>query len=407
VAVARDGANTSVLVGALSPQTTAAWFVKNVGPPGFPDRPGAGCAGDTNLEVIIDDSGSMNTNDEQKLAQQALDLLLTKPGNTGRITGAVEFGTSARQIFAPVSAPGTSTGTLHDWLAGLMTEHIRHDAGLTNFTAAFLAAGAENPSATARIFISDGFASKEGVPPFDESVVEGVRTFAIGLGRSRASTAERNMATIARNTGGEYFPRVSDTQLAPVIDTIDAVGLCGLRPLPTTTAGAGGSGATTPTLKNGVKGALPETTRVSRRRPDARFRTRLVGSPSVIDLTLTWGKKSAKLVPLPLTMVRGHRRIEVPVAKIRRALTGRNVRFRSLRLVGSRGATYATLRVGGLGRATAGTVPAHAATKRDLVNWGGKLKPHRKPKRPQGGYAARAAARSVATHVALSAYRRR
>jgi hypothetical protein len=407
VALARDSGRTSVLVGTRTPQGAAAWFARDVQAPTFPSPQGAGCAHDTNLEVIIDDSGSMNTNDKQKLAQQALDLLLTKPGNLGRITGAVEFGTRARQIFPPVPAPGTSSGALHDSLEGLMSEHILHDAGQTNFNDAFIAAGQENPAATARIFISDGFASKgEGIPEFDPDLVTGVRTFAIGLGKSHASTSEQNLAGIARTTGGQYFPRVTDAQLAPVIDTIDAVGLCGLQPLPTTTTGAGSSGATTPTLSSGVKGALPKTTRISRHRPAARFRTRLVGNPSVIDLTLTWGRKAARLVPLPLTMVRGHRHAQVPVAKIRRALKGRTVRFRSLRIRGSRGATYATLRVAGLGGANASAVPAHAASKWDLANWGGKQRPGRKPKRRHGGNAARAAAKPVATRVSLSAYRR-
>jgi hypothetical protein len=403
VAVARDGATTSVLVGAASPQDAAAWLVRDVKPPAFPAPQGEGCARDTNLEVIVDDSGSMTQNDKQALRQQALDLLVTKPGNAGRITGAVEFGTRARQIFAPVPAPGTSTGTPHDTLAGLMFEHIRHDAGLTNFTDAFLAARAENPSATARIFISDGFASREGVPAFDLSVTAGPPTYVIGLGPSRVPGADKRMTAIATSTGGEYFPRVTAQQLAPVVDTIDAVGLCGLRALPTTTSGS--SGATTPTLGNGVKQALPESTRVSRRKRVARFTTKLVGNPSIIDLTLAWADKSAKVVVTPLTMIRGHKRAKVPVAKIRRALRGQTVRFRSLRLVGSRGASYATLRVAGLGGAATATVPAHAASKWDLANWGGKYKPGKKKK--HGGNAARVARRAGATRVSLSAYRRR
>jgi hypothetical protein len=405
VALARDGGGTSVLVGTRTPQDAAAWLVRDVQAPTFPSPQGEGCARETNLEVIVDDSGSMNQTDEQKLAQQALDLLLTKPGNQNRITGAVEFGTRAQQIFAPVAAPGTSTGALHDALADLMTEHIQHNAGQTDFTAAFLAARAENPGATARIFISDGFASKKGVPQFNLSVVDGPPTYVIGLGHSSVS-GDKRMTAIATETGGEYFPRVTAAQLAPVIDTIDAIGLCGLRPLPTATAGS--AGTTTPTLGSGVKDALPESTRVSRHKRDARFTTRLVGNPSVIDLTLTWGNRSAKVVASPLTMIRGHRRLQVPVAKVRRALGGHTVRFRSLRLRGSRGASYATLRVAGLGGATAAKVPAYAASKWDLANWGGKYKPPKKPphKKPRGN-AARAAAAPAATRVSLSAYRRR
>jgi len=407
VALARDAGTTSVLVGARTPQDAVAWAVRDVKPPAFPDRQGEGCVRNTNLEVIVDDSGSMNHNDPQFLAQQALDLLLTKPGNANRITGAVEFGSRARQIFAPVPAPGKSTGALHDSLAGLMSEHIRHDAGLTNFNAAFLAARAMNPTATARIFITDGFASTQGVPAFDPAVVRGVPTWVIGLGPARLRGVAKQMADIVRSTGGDYFPVTGREQLPGVVDTIDALGLCGLRALPTATAG---SGATTPTLEHGVKGALPESTNVSVRRPVASFRTRLVGNPSVIDLTLNWADKSKKRTKkptkfglLPLTLGAGNRRTVVPVAKLRRALRGRTVRFRGLTIRGSRGATYATLRVAGLGGASASGVPAHAASRWNWANTGVK----RKGSRKKHGHRAQAAARVATTRVSLSAYRRR
>src|SRR5262249_30289411 len=160
-----------------------------------------------------------------------------------------------------------------------------------------------------------------------------------------------------------------------VVDTIDAVGLCGLLALPTATAGS--AGATTPTLGNGVNGTLPETTTVTRSRPVARFRTRLVGNPSVIDLTLSWANtarnKRAKKPKLDLRpLVVG--RTTVPVAKVRKALRGRTVRYRGLSIRGSGGATYATLRVSGVRAATAGTGSAHAAGKVDWNSWGGKRK---------------------------------
>jgi hypothetical protein len=208
---------------------------------------------------------------------------------------------------------------------------------------------------------------------------------------------------LARSTGGEYFPRVTYKQLAPVVDTIDALGLCGLRALPTEVSAAGDSGATTPTLGNGVEGALPERTTVSRRRPVARFTTKLVGNPSVVDFTLTWGDRSAKFAPLPLTMVAGRRSTRVPVAKIRRALAGHSVRLRSLRLRGSRGASYATLRIAGLRGAAGGRVRAHAASRWDLAHIRWRLR----RRRQYAGNAARVASRAPVTRVSMSAYRRR
>jgi hypothetical protein len=417
VALARDGATTSVLVGARTPQDAAAWGVRDVRPPAFPSRQTTECERDTNLEVIVDDSGSMSTNDSQFLAQQALDLLLTKPGNLNRITGAVEFGSRAQQIFAPVPAPGRSTGALHDLLAGLMSEHIRHDAGQTNFGDAFLAARAMNPTATARILITDGFATKTGFRPPDPAVVQAVPTWVIGLGQTRAPGAAKQIAKLARLSGGGYFPVATSEQLAGVVDTIDSVGLCHLAALPTTTIGSGGS-ATTPTLGNGVKGALPESTNVTVRKPVARFVTRLAGNPSVIDLTLSWADKSAtkrgkkkpkskptKFALLPLTLVAGKRSTAVPVAKLRKALRGRTVRHRGLKIKGSRGATFVTFRIAGLGGASTSSVPAHAASRFDRVHAGVR----RKGGRRKGGRRAYAAAAKAAktTRVSLSAYRRR
>jgi hypothetical protein len=212
------------------------------------------------------------------------------------------------------------------------------------------------------------------------------------------------MGAIATSTGGQYFPRVTAAQLAPVVDTIDAVGLCGLTALPTSASGAG-SGGTTPTLGGSVNAALPERTTVTRRKPVARFTTRLVGRPSVVDFTLTWDDKSAKVRVSPLTLSAGKHTRRVPAEKVRKALRGHTVHFGSLRLRGSRGKAYATLRVAGLNRATAGPT-AYAASRWDASHWGGGRRSGAGGK--QGGRkAARPAHRASAMRISLSAYRRR
>src|ERR1700753_1908096 len=64
----------------------------------------AGCTPDTNIEAIIDDSGSMEVTDPNKLRVQAMDLLVkTLPATT--TLGAVEFGSGFEGI------PGIVEGT--------------------------------------------------------------------------------------------------------------------------------------------------------------------------------------------------------------------------------------------------------------------------------------------------------
>jgi hypothetical protein len=68
--------------------------------PGVAAEMAAGCAAVTNLEVVVDDSLSMRRADPEELRRQAIDLLLTKPRNEGKVIGAFEFGSFGRQLFA-------------------------------------------------------------------------------------------------------------------------------------------------------------------------------------------------------------------------------------------------------------------------------------------------------------------
>ena len=156
VALLSAAAPPSVLVGGTAtPVNMAASLVSGLVPPAAEPQASGGCT-TTNLEVVIDDSSSMLRTDPLRLRRQALDLLLTKPTNAGRITGAVEFGSWASEIFPPIAAPGTSAGPLHDLLEALLDEHLRADATNTNYNAGLQAAGMQDPGAGARIFITDG-----------------------------------------------------------------------------------------------------------------------------------------------------------------------------------------------------------------------------------------------------------
>src|SRR3982751_4499816 len=59
----------------------------------------AACTPKSNLEAIIDDSGSMFISDQTKLRVAAMDLLIDTQGNEKRTLGAVEFGTDATPLF--------------------------------------------------------------------------------------------------------------------------------------------------------------------------------------------------------------------------------------------------------------------------------------------------------------------
>ena len=73
----------------------------------------AACAPLTNIEAIIDDSGSMASTDSNRLRVAALDLLISKPQNAKLMLGAVEFGTGASPLFKrrPASSSPTAATT--------------------------------------------------------------------------------------------------------------------------------------------------------------------------------------------------------------------------------------------------------------------------------------------------------
>ena len=261
-AVALLEGRSALIGGSATPPQFAASLVTNLHPPAA-TPPGDGC-NTTNLEVVIDDSSSMLKTDPSLLRRQALDLLLTKPSNAGRVTGAVEFGSWAAEIFPPVPAPGSSADPVHDRLEALLDEHLRGDAIFTNYNAGLLAAGAQNPDADARIFITDGGHGRGGaIAPFDPTTADGTKTYVISL-RAQSplkpgSTDDQRLQDIAGRTGGAYFRNVTAEQLGPVLDTIDALALACGTALPTAATAAASSKA------------APTTTDLARRRgPEPR-----------------------------------------------------------------------------------------------------------------------------------------
>ena len=110
----------------------------------------AACAPATNIQAIIDDSGSMAGTDTNRLRVQAMDLLINALDDSTTL-GAVEFGSTADRRFPP-AAVGPNAAAMKSAL----DTAIQADNGGTDYNLAFDTARAANPGAAARIFLTDG-----------------------------------------------------------------------------------------------------------------------------------------------------------------------------------------------------------------------------------------------------------
>jgi hypothetical protein len=146
------------------------------------------CTPATNLEAIIDDSGSMSLTDPDRFRADLVNILATF--NTDKSMGAVQFGSDASALFAPAPI-GPNLGTIRGAL-GL----IQADDGGTDYEAGFNLANSQNPSANARIFLSDG------APNFDPDPnvwrVPPTKTYVVGFGTVDPAVLNQ----IAVDTGG-------------------------------------------------------------------------------------------------------------------------------------------------------------------------------------------------------------
>lgn len=177
------------------------------------------CTPATNVQAIIDDSGSMSSTDSSKLRVQALKLLINKPGNSKLILGATEFGSSAGSVFAPVPIGGASTA-----MQQALDARINADNGGTSYNLAFAQGKADNPGANARIFLTDG---ANGDTTYNNGHQGGPRTYVIGLGASLSSPTDiALLQRIASETGGTYTAVATAAGLQSTVNTIDAALSC-------------------------------------------------------------------------------------------------------------------------------------------------------------------------------------
>lgn len=197
----------------------------------------AGCAPVSNIEAIIDDSGSMTITDPNRLRVEALDLLIETPGNEGITFGALEFGgnfsaltgtpvegepPAADTVFPPEPI-GPNAGAMQSAL----NEKIKADNGLTDYNAAFAKAKEDDPGARAWIFLTDG---GHDAGEYTNGHRGGPPTYVIGFGSATSGPDGERLATIAKDTGGRYFPQTDSSNLQSVVNEIGTTLTCQTPP---------------------------------------------------------------------------------------------------------------------------------------------------------------------------------
>lgn len=196
----------------------------------------ARCTPATNVEAIVDDSGSMSFTDPNRLRVQAMDLLIqTLPPAT--TLGAVEFGSGIEAIpglyegepaamtLFPPEPIAANTAAMQEALKA----NINADDGATDYNGAFAKADADNPGAAARIFLTDG-GHNEGT--YNEAhLAHNVPTYVIGFSSGVGSSEDSaRLKKIAGDTGGKVYELEDASQLQAVVNSIGAALTCQTPP---------------------------------------------------------------------------------------------------------------------------------------------------------------------------------
>jgi hypothetical protein len=195
----------------------------------LPAGASAACTKATNIEAIIDDSGSMAVTDPNRLRVQAMDLLINAL-SSGTFLGAVEFGgsfdgstPSADTVFKP-EAVGSNAAAMKSAMDTL----IMADNGLTDYNAAFAQSDADNPNAQARIFLTDG--AHNAGDYTNGHLNHKVPTYVIGFSPGFSTDDAARLQSIASDTGGSYHPLPDSSALQSVMNSIEAALTCQTPP---------------------------------------------------------------------------------------------------------------------------------------------------------------------------------
>jgi len=223
------------------------------------------CTPATNIEAIIDDSGSMAVTDANLLRVQALNLLIDTLDPSTNL-GAVEFGgtffgegSSADTLF-----PSEPVGANANAMRAALKEKIKADNGGTDYNAAFKQSDADNAGAQARIFLTDG---GHDIGEYENGhLAHNVPTYVIGFGAGLAGPEDKaRLEKIAADTGGSFYPLTDNSQLQSVMNSIGAAVTCQTPPRSFTDKLAQGQsklhgvtvGASTKTLQIALTWASP------------------------------------------------------------------------------------------------------------------------------------------------------
>src|SRR5436190_737244 len=186
----------------------------------------AGCTAATNIEAIIDDSGSMAGTDPNTLRVKGLKLLINTL-SAGTFLGAVEFGggffsstPSADTVFKPEPVGPNAAA-----MEAALESKIKADNGSTDYNAAFAQSDADNPNAQARIFLTDG---GHNVGTYNNGHLgHSVPTYVIAFSPGVADAeAQNRLKAIAADTGGQFYPLSDSSQLQAVMNSIGAALTC-------------------------------------------------------------------------------------------------------------------------------------------------------------------------------------
>ena len=194
----------------------------------------AGCTAATNIEAIVDDSGSMEITDPDKLRVQAMNLLIqTLPKSTS--LGAIQFGSGFEAIEGITEAvPAASTlfppepiGPNAATMSASLAANINADNGATDYNAAFAKADADDPGSQARVFLTDG---GHDVGPYTEAhLAHPVPTYVVGIGLV-GSEEKALLKKIASDTGGQVYLVESAAEDQSAVNSIGAALTCQTPP---------------------------------------------------------------------------------------------------------------------------------------------------------------------------------
>jgi hypothetical protein len=270
-----------------------------------PGMASAACTPKSNLEAIVDDSGSMSWNDPNNLRIRAMELLIDTQGNEKRTLGAVEFGTDATPLFGP-GLIGQNAAAYK----GALNAALLADGGGTDYNAAFAAAASHNAAANARIFLTDG--EHTAADPYANGHQGGPPTYVLGLGAGApGGPSDTLLKQIATDTGGLYRRADDANAMQAAMFDLNSAIACQAPP----------------------KRFSDSFTKVG------KAQTHLMKIPSRINtaqFALTWSNSADKFTIGGFRIIRhGH-------------VVARSAKVRKLKVSRRNGATFTTVRVTGL-----------------------------------------------------------